>query len=450
MKSSLKTVLLILSIVAVILIYSFKIDRDYWATILLPVIYGLGVFLLFKPDLYKYGPCSICLMCFYAFRMCVLPVICAWGGFFMEISQSYYIAYYTWGILLMCLEFLVIIYSNNYYCKKYLNRREITTQEFNHRLLNRTSFVIAFIMIGGLIFVAPDYFHFLLDEIDVDLDFEETEHKGIWYVLDLVCNLGRPLLSIVILSYGLKKKNIVGAFISIGVIALNFLFMSDHRIYSLLISGVCLYYVLHTVKSKFLSTTLLAFLVVGAVFTVYVCFFYQIGEGKEFISRTFDHYFSGPSLTAIGLSANNRVDYSLTDFFKLLFNDFHVLNVLFGKFQVQNAYENIFDYSHGIWTPMFVGGIRYFGPFAIIFLVLFVKFICFCDHKIKTVDDQVFQVLYVFMGANLACNMIMYKFELLLYYMLSTVLLYNCLIYFSRGRENLSYSYSDHLESSFS
>ena len=121
MKSQLKTVLIILSIIAVVLIYSFKIDKDYWATILLPIAYAVGILSFFKPEKYKYGPCSICLMCFYAFRMCVLPVICAWGDFFMEISVSYYIAYYTRGILLMCLEFLVIIYSNNYYCKKNLN-----------------------------------------------------------------------------------------------------------------------------------------------------------------------------------------------------------------------------------------------------------------------------------------------------------------------------------------
>lgn len=441
MKTSLKTVLLLLSILAVILLSSIKYDREYWATILLPIVYGLGIKFLFKPDIYKYGLCSACLMCFYAFRMCVLPVICAWGNFFMEISTSYYITYYTRGILLMCVEFLVIIYSANYYCKKYLKARELSVQNYSHNLLKIATIIIALIMIGGLIFVAPDYFHFLLNEIEVDMDFEETEHKGIWYILDLACNLGRPLLSIVILSYGLKKRNIWGALISIGVIALNFLFMSDHRIYSLLIAGTCLYYVLHTVKSKFLSAFLLSLLVVGAIFTIYVCFFYQIGEGKEFISRTFDHYFSGPSLTAIGLSANSSVDYSLIDFFKLLFNDFHVLNVVFGKFQVQNTYEKIFDYSHGIWTPMFVGGIRYFGLFAVIFLVLFVRFICYCDYKTKTVNDKVFQVLYIFMGVNLSCNMIMYKFELILYYLLSTVVLYNCLIYFSKSRNSYNRQY---------
>lgn len=435
MKSSTKIALLIASIISVSLILNLSFDRDYWATVLLPVIYGLGILLFFKPDIYKYGPCSICLIFFYAFRMCLLPVICAWGNFYMEISKNLYIQYYTASILLMCLEFLIVILSTNYFCKRTLKKNIIIIESINHKLLNVSALSFAIIIVAGLVLIAPNYFHFILGEVDEDPFAIETVHQGMWYVLDLACTLGRPLVCFVLVYYGMSKGKVGGYIIVAVVIVSNFLFLTDRRIFSFLISGVCLYYVLLTVKSKFISRTLLSVLGLAAVAAIYVSFYYQFGEGNEFISRTFEHYFSGPSLTAIGLVANNSVDYKMTDFFNFLFNDFHVLNVIFGKYQVTNFYDDVFGFSKGFWTPMFVGGIRYFGILAPLFIVGFTKFIVFCDYKTRCYKDHLAQMIYVFMGVALSCYMIMYMLELILYYLMTTVVLYSLLVHYSNRRD---------------
>lgn len=434
MKSSIKIALIAASIISIIIISNLSFDRDYWATILLPIVYGVGVFLYFKPGIFKYGPCSTCLMFFYAFRMCLLPVICSWGDFYMEISKNLYIHYYTASILLMCVEFLIVLFSSNYYSKKNLKKNLIIVEGIKHNLLNVSAFSFALIVIAGLILIAPDYFHFIIGEVEEDFFGIETEHQGMWYVLDLACTLGRPLVCLVLVYYGMRKGKIGGYLIVTIVIVSNFLFLTDRRIFSFLISGVCLYYVLLTVKSKLLSNILLGVMALAAIGAVYVGFYFQIGEGNEFISRTFEHYFSGPSLTALGLAANDRVDYRMSEFFDILFNDFHVLNVIFGKQQINNFYDNIFGFSKGIWTPMFVGGIRYFGILAPLFIVGFTKFITFCDFKIRCNNDHLAQMIYVFMGTSLSCYMIMYKLELILYFLITTVVLYSLLIHFSKHR----------------
>lgn len=427
MKFNYKFFLIILSILSFLFITNMDYDKSFRSTLFLPLAFGLGIFWLYNAKKYEYGPCSIALSIFYAFRMNILPVICVWGNFYMELSKPQYIAYYDMGIFLMCIEFFIVLFSMNYFSFK--NKNKITLlPKYKHKIIQIIAISFAIIIVLGVIYVDPYYFHFFYDEIGREFLDSNIEHRGIWYLMDLICTLGRPLISFVLLFYGLKIRRFYGWSIVVLVIVYNFLFLSERRIFSLLISGVCLYYVMTIIKSKFVITSMEIVLILSTVLAVYINFYFQIGEGKLMISRTFEHYFSGPSLTAIGLAANNSVDYETSEFFKLLFNDFQVMTALFKKIPVENMYDKVFGFSKGIWTPMFVGGIRYFGLLAPLFIIAFVKFVTYCDFKSKNIDDELIQIIYIFLGVTVSCYMVMYKLELIVYFLLSTALIYHLII----------------------
>ena len=428
MKVSLKKLLLFLSILSIALLIEMDYDWKYNITILLPITYFILILLVYRDREYNYGPCSKSLMAFYGFRMCILPVICAYGNFWLEADKSDILRKYNYGIMLICLECFVVLLSLTYFCKKnklkyaYFSDNDGLTTSRRPFFVN-TVWGLTFIFFLLFFLVGQDYFHFVMSEMDEVLKLESTiGHSGLWYLEDFIGILFRPLISFFIVGYYLKNRCKKGYFVIALVIIANFVIVSDRRIFSLLISGTCIYYILSVTNNKKVLFLLNILLGVGAIAIIYVFLFFQINSGGEMLSRTVQHYFSGPSLNAMALLANDKINYTLSDFFKLMHNTSYILCYLFSSIPVDDGYEDLFGF--GAWTPMFMGGIRYFGILSILFLVYFVKFVVSCDKKLMQHNDIVFKFIYLFLGVCMSCYMIMYTLPLIIYFLLSTNLIY--------------------------
>lgn len=432
MKFTYKKALLVLSVVSMFMMTIMDYDADYKITILMPLVYCFLTGVYFKEDKLNYGPCSKALMGFYGFRMCVLPVLCAYGNFWLEADKSLIMTKYNLGILYICIEFLVVILSLLYYNRKFNDSRLFLSNSNRvnvprHSLFTKAVLALSLLFIFLFIFIGPDYFHFITSEMDEVLREEEpVGHSGFWYLEDFVCILARPLLSFLIVCYCLKKKNPKGYFIIFFVILFNFLFVSDRRIFSLLISGTCIYYIISTTRNKKFRITLNVIMTIGAIFMIYACLFFQINAGEEMLSRTVQHYFSGPSLNALALIANEKYSYTITHFLKLMWNCSFILCAFFSSFPGTKEYEMIFGFV--AWTPMFMDCVRYFGVLAPLFLIIFVKFIVNCDRRIKNTNETLYKMTYMFLGITTSCYMIMYNLHLVLYFLLSSNLIYRYLM----------------------
>lgn len=428
MGKSFKSILLLAGLISFFVMANMKFDKDFILTLLLPLFFAICVKLFYKDKIIPYGPCSKCLMIFYTFRMCILPIICAWGNFYIEISKNDYIGYYNIAILSICLEFLIVILSVNYFSKKYQKRTSEIMLVNNHRTISWIVACMVVLFLMCYFFLSGRYYYFIADEMKNAFEVEEVVQNRVYYIMDMLSNMGRPLLSFILIYYGLNKKGWIGVGLIIIVCAFNLLVLSDRRIYSLLISGVSLYYILTQVRSKFVTRLSTITLLISISLTIYMCFYFQIGDGDEMISRTFQHYFSGPSLTAIAFAADNRYHYDLFDFWKLLFNDFQTLTAIFKSYEIKDAYVSVFGFGKGIWTPMFAGAIRFFGIFAPIFPIFFVKLVSYFDFKIRGEKDVIYKMTYMFLGVTLSCYMVMYTLELIIYFVLSTVPIYSILL----------------------
>lgn len=403
-------------------------DRQYNITILLPITFYILIVSLYRDRNYNYGPCSKSLMAFYGFRMCILPVICAYGNFWLEADKSVILNKYNYGIMLICLECCVVLLALTYFCKKNAYKFSYFSSKDGLSLSRRPFFMnvvwgLSLIFFLLYFFIGQDYFHFVMSEMDEVLKLESTAgHSGVWYLEDFIGILFRPLLSFMIVGYFMKKRSKKGYCIIALVIIANFVIVSDRRIFSLLIAGTCIYYIISVTNNKKVLFSLNILLGVGAIVIIYFFLFFQINSGAEMLSRTVQHYFSGPSLNAMALLANEKVNYTLGDFYKLMHNNSYILCYFFSSIPVDDGYEDLFGFY--AWTPMFMGGIRYFGILSILFLVYFVKFIVSCDKKLGQHNDIVFKFIYLFLGVCMACYMIMYSLPLIIYFMLSTNLIY--------------------------
>ena len=373
--------------------------------------------------------------------MCLQPVILALGNFWLETNLSLYIDYFNYAIILTCIEFILIIITINYYVDKYSrdNKYLKTTpiKYFNRHILYRNVVYILTIFITIIIiFSHIHYFYPFWDELNLELVVERTEslQQNSWYyIVDLLANWIRPLLPFWILFrlYSKYGKNSYWGIIAIALA--NFAFTSERRIYSIIIGGICLYYLLALVKDKKHQLHTKILITLGVFGICYVLFYnYSVQGGNTMIARTINRYFSGPSLTAMNLQINENTDVQPLVFIKLLLNDFQIFTSLFTRFEIPNYYQQYYGMSKGLWIPFVVGSIRYFGllfPFVIIFLT---KFVIYMDYKSRINRSTLYKMIYSYMGIVVSCYMIMYSIELIIYFLLSTVILFNLLIKFDK------------------
>ena len=88
----LKIILQIISIVSFVAMIVIPYDVEFKSTTILPIFYLLTISFVAKNEISGIGTLAVILV--YAFRMCILPIICAIGNFYLEPSKSIYIEYY--------------------------------------------------------------------------------------------------------------------------------------------------------------------------------------------------------------------------------------------------------------------------------------------------------------------------------------------------------------------
>ena len=445
----LKKIIFLLSLVSMTALILMDYDFEYKCIIILPVCYMIS-FILFINKMQLWGIGSIALVVMYAFRMCILPVLCAYGNFYLEPNKSIYMEYFLIAILLMCIECFIIFATQLHYIKKYQNEIEQLNKYKNmvdNEFMIILFAIVAFLFYSFIIYTHPGFLlahYYFLGASEDDVALAEMENNvfqnmGPEYYLTVILDITfRPILSFALVDWLLKKRNKCGIIIAFLIGVFNVVWISDRRIISLLVGLSCMTQVLINVKNKITRQLVYISVIALAIITIYYCF---LGEDTPLrIARKFQRYFSGPSLTAIGVAVYTNYIQTPIEFFKLLFNDSILLTGLFGKNEVKNyVIELCGPAGRSIWTPMFIGAIQYFHILAPLLLVIVVKYLVYTDYRAAIACSTLQRMMFNFLTISLSVYMIMYSLELVYYNMVFIGGLFYLLIFFN---SRLSFVYS--------
>lgn len=422
--------------ISFILMLTIDYDEDFKLTAILPLAYFIFTLLIIDNEIFRYGMGGGALIIFYFFRMCILPVICALGNFYLEPSKGDYMDYYDMAMILTCFENLIVFMSLSYYCHYFRQRKIITKIVSKYANSSHPIILLVVVFFTLFIFIVTtifgiDYFNFISKGVEGDFDTVSYQNlHAIWYILDLICTLWRPLASFLLVAWFIDKNKKSSYMLIFFVGILNVLFQSDRRIFSLLVGGFCFFYLTTQIKNRSIRNILNLILVFCIVLTISIGFLGSFDEGAWMVARTFQRYFSGPTLTAMALKANDVIGMQFLDFLKLLLNNFQLFTGTMGRFVMTDHYLSIFGMSRGLWTPMTAGSIRYFGIFFPVIIIIIVRYIVQCDYNVKKTDDELYKMIYSYIGVSVSCYMIMYSIELIVYFILSTALIYRILMFF--------------------
>ncbi len=417
--------IIFVSIASAVVLIALDYDMVYKWAILLPIAFLLSTVIFLKGYAVN-GLGSIALVGVYTFRMCFLPVFCAYGNFYIEPQGDIHLPYFALAILLMCFECFIVFASLNIYSRKY-NR--LYEQCENNRISKTNNSIIYLFVIGSvavytiIVLLHPrflfNHYHLLIASYEDAVKFEygnvTLQSLGAPYYLAVILDLtARPVASFALVNKALEKNKKSGIAIAIMIGIFNVLWMSDRRIISLLVGMCCLLQVLIHIRSKLTKYMLYWMVALSSVLTVVYCF---IGEDTPLrVARKFQRYFSGPSLTAIGFAVYTNYFQTPLNFLKLLFNDSILLTGLFGNVPVRGyVIELCGEAGESIWTPMFIGSIQYFHFFAPLVIICVVKFIVYTDYRARKEKSDLQKMMLNYLTIAVSVYMVMYSVELVYY-----------------------------------
>ena len=416
---------LLLSLISFFALICMDYDVEYKCVALLPIVYYISELVFLKRFMLK-GIGVVALVCAYAFRMCILPVLCAYGNFYLEPSKSIYISYFWLSVILTCVECLIVFASLSYYSSKceqrikYSQKREMSG--------TNNSILILFGIIAIIIYIftfaanngfLSSHYHFLIfsSETAALFEIENAKLQGLgakYYLVILLDITARPILSFVFVNWGLRRNTKVGMLLAIGIGLFNVLWVSDRRILSLLIGACCLLQVLLHIRGRISKSIIYWIIFIMGILTVVYCFWGE--DTPTRIARKFQRYFSGPTLTAIGLAVFDKYVQTPLTFVKLLFNDSVFLTGMFTTFSLPDYVGELCGAAgYSIWTPMFIGAIQYFYIFSPLLIVGAVKFIVYTDYKSRVYTSDLEKMMMNYLAIAVSVYMIMYSLELVYY-----------------------------------
>lgn len=427
-----KIVLYLLGTVSFVAMIMMEYDSVFKITMLLPACYLVCLFFFVKPNMGN-GIGKVAIIVMYAFRMCILPVLCAYGNFWLEPKRSVYIQYYGEAIGLSCFECFLVFGSLYYFHQHYRKRISPIGSPQKKNLLLKIFAAILLSISCCLIIRNPDflsYFRPLIAEGDGITVYNTVVHLQSYgfryYLLLLVDVILRPVLAFMATDYFLKRDKKFSALLVGGI---NVFFVTDRRILSLLIGGCCVVQILLYLKQGIVKKAL--YVLIGVLGIVTICYCFYGTTEPYLIARKFQRYFSGPTLTAIGIAVNQTFRLGPVAFLKRLFNDSIILTGLFRSFEVPE-YAVQLSKSSSIWTPMMIGSIQYFSIFAPVIIILIVWFVIKCDYISISSDSGVYKLMVNYLAISVAIYMIMYPVELIFYMILFFGGLYKILIWLDR------------------
>lgn len=432
-----KIMLYVLAAASFFCMIVMKYDREFKLTALLPVCYFMSVCFFIQQNVGD-GIGGIAVIVVYAFRMCILPVLCAYGNFWLEPEKNIYIEYYNEAVLLICFEDILVFSALFFLNKYYRKQKKPVMINRQHNFVIKS--MIIFLLFLCIILVAGNtdflsYFRPIIEE-DSGLNIAETvQHLQsfgfAYYLLMLIDLIIRPLLSFWVTGYFLKKDNKLGLCMAMAVGIVNVIVVSDRRIISLLVGGCCMAQILLYIKQDIVKKMIYLLIAVMALVTVCYCFY---GTNEPYlIARKFQRYFSGPTLTAIGIAVNDNFVQGPVIFFKRLFNDSIILTGLFHSLETPSyVIQMCGTAGHGIWTPMMIGSIQYFSIFAPVCVVAMVGFIMKCDCIARNSKSDLHKLMMNYLSISVAVYMVMYTVELIFYTMIFWGFFYTVIIWFDR------------------
>lgn len=440
--SSVKTILNILAFICLFALIFMHYDAEFKWVILLPVtfIFLINIFSGLK---IINGIGCIFLIGMYCFRMCLLPVLCAYGDFYIEPSRDIYIENFWIAITLMCIECTIVFCALAYYSAKYYLIFKTKKIKGNYR--HNDSVIVFFALICLIAYITvlishPGFlkchYHFLIGTLNDEQSFEQNHIQlqnlgAVYYLMVIIDLVGRPIISFVIVKWALDKKTKSGILFACIIGLLNVLIISDRRILSFLVGICCFLQILLELKSGYVKRLIYILIVVLGVITIFYCF---IGEDTPIrVARKFQRYFSGPSLTAIGCTVFEKYLQTPVEFIKLLFNDSILCTGLFGTIKTVDYVELLCGSSgRGIWTPMFIGAIQYFHFLAPILICIIVKYITYTDYVSQIEESTIQKMMMNYLTISVSIYMVMYSIELICYNIIFIGGVYYLLRYFNR------------------
>ncbi len=418
----LKKILYIFAVISLLFLSFYQYDFEFKSVVMLPIAYMVSVVVFIKND-YGCGLGRLILILAYAFRMCLLPVLCAYGNFWIEPSKDLYIQYFFGAIVLMVCENFFVFTCISYFSKKYDYQ---FTKEQNSINYEEKESILIFVLIIVVISVCilfvtnrefKNYYNLILvsDSSKVESMASSLQTYGAkYYILVLLDILFRPVFSFYFINKFVNRKDKLGVILALMVALLNILIMTDRRIISVLIGFVCFMEVMYYIKKELIKKILYIFMGIGIIGIIFFCFSSDMFI-PSLVARKFQRYFSGPTLTAIGINILINDTPSILDFFKLLFNDSIVLTGIFGNFTVKPYVQELCGAAgYSLWTPMIIGLFQYFKIFAPVILALIVKYVIRNDYVSKK-SSGIKRIIIDYLSVNIAVYMVMYSIELVIY-----------------------------------
>lgn len=421
-----KGLFLIIGFICLCILIKIQHPPGFRYTILLPIFYIFLTWLLVDKGILRFGIGTFAVIMFYCVRMCIFPTIIAMGHYYFEPPEDLYINFYCASVVLMGFENLTIYMVLRICVYKNIPGTPLIIKDCyrSHTIIKIALWVITIITLGTFFLKDIDYYHFITEESVEQFAVDEViieKHSGFfWYLSDYLSGLWRILLSSFLIGYWYKKypKSILQFTLIVALI--NLLFLSDRRIFAVLVSLFCIFYYIKFFSNP--STKKFLLICIGVMLFVMAYYFginYAEQGGMEMISRSIQRYFSGPSLSAFALRINHDIGTVPFEFYKLLHNDFQSLSGIFGKMNDIDFVDRYFP-SKGIWTPFVPGALRYFGILFPIPLVLCGWCIVKWDCKSRSTNDYLYSMIYSYISFCIAFYLIMYSIELVFYFIIAT------------------------------
>jgi len=412
----------VIALCSTIAIFILTKNSEYFIATLSPFSYFIFLNLFLNGPKFRNNLPTELFVYAYCFRMCILPLVSALGDFYMGGGEEQIVQYYSYSIMLMVLECMIVFLVSRFYVYKYDRLIKYTYNTNTIKVFNKKVKLIVFSMAITLFLIVlykPGVLSSytvvwnIVDRISLD-ELSSIQSGPLWYIFDFLMMYFRLIINSLIIAFCLSHQNKKKLFLLIAVILLNIVIISDRRILSLIcgISGLMAFYRYYEIPRS-IKTSVFSVISIMIFFVIFM-FFYNMDENVlAMLSRALNNYFAGPSIGAMALVVNSNYGLQFTEFFKLLYNNFTSLYVLFGSIELQDFYTPTFGYY--AWTPMMVGGIRYFGVLHL-FVAIFILYYIHRLEPIRLKSKSLFEnVLYIHIILSMIAFFIMYTVELLIY-----------------------------------
>lgn len=429
--SAVKIFVQVTSIISIIMLLFMKYDSVFMISILLPLTY-LFLASLWIDERNLRGIGCIFLFGMYCFRMCVLPVICAYGNFWIEPERESYINYFAPAVILMCIECCVVLALLRHYSRIYNNnpnKFKIYSDANNYNnsaliLFAKLLFVVYIMIFMTYPRLLLDHYMLLILSSNSELTREAENAMGyllgygkIYWIMVIMDIVTRPAMLYVFIDWLLKKGR-KGIILSAFTGLTSILWITDRRILSFLTGIVCFIQILLHVKSRVAKKIIYSFIFLLAVITIIYCFYGL--KDPALISRKFQRYFSGPVLVAVGLKVYVNFFQTPLIFLKLLLNDIHIFTGLFGHIATPTTEYTRQVCGYGIWNPAIAGALQYFHAFGFMMFIPVVKFLVYSDYVSMHSKTEAEKMMMNYITVSLSIYTVMYTLELIYYNIIAT------------------------------